>query len=57
MSDEDDRSKESRERQTVADLLHQHTSGAKRRRGNVGSAVVVHDDADGDVQCCHDELA
>lgn len=57
MGDEDDRGKQTRQREAVADLLHQGAGRAQRGRGNVRAAVVVHDDTDGDVQRGHDELA
>jgi hypothetical protein len=57
MSDQDDGRKKTRKRESVANLLHQDTGRSQRRRRDVRSAVVVHDDADGDVDGGHDELA
>ena len=57
MSDQDNGRKKTRKCESVADLLHQDTGGSQRRRCDVRSAVVVHDDADGDVDGGHDELA
>lgn len=57
VSDDDDGSKQTRQRETVAHLLHQDTSRAKRRRRNEGAAVVVYNYTDGNVQRGHDKLA
>ena len=57
MSDQDDGRKKTGKRESVANLLHQDTGGSQRRRCDVRSAVVVHNDADGDVDGGHDELA
>ncbi len=57
MSDQDDGGKQTRKREPVAHFLHQDTCGSQRRRRDVRSAVVIHDDADGDVDRGHDELA
>jgi hypothetical protein len=57
MSDQDDGGKQTRKCEPVAHLLHHDTGGSQRRRRDVRSAVVVHDDTDGDVDRCHDKLA
>lgn len=57
MGDQNDGCEEARQREAVAHFLHEHARGAQRGRGHVRTAVVVDDDADGDVQGCHDELA
>lgn len=57
VSDDDDGSKQTRQRKTVAHLLHQDTGRAKRRRRNKGAAVVVYNYTDGNVQRGHDKLA
>lgn len=49
MSDQDDGGKQTRKRKPVTHLLHQNTCGSQCRRRNVRTAVVVHDDTDGDV--------
>lgn len=56
VSNKDDGGKQTRKREPVADLLHQDTSGSQRRRRDVRSAVVVHNNTDGDVDGGHDEL-
>jgi hypothetical protein len=57
MGDQDDRGEQTWKREAVAHLLHQDTCGTQRGRRDVRSAVVVHDNADGDVDRGHDELA
>src|SRR5690242_13262161 len=57
VGDQHNRGEQARQREAVANLLHQDTGGAQRGRRNERAAVVVHDDADGDVQRSHDELA
>jgi hypothetical protein len=55
--DEHHRGQQAREREAVADLLHEGAGGAERRRRDERPAVDVHDDANGDVQRRHDRLA
>jgi hypothetical protein len=57
MSDQNNGGKQTRKCEPVAHLLHQDTCGSQRRRRDVRSAVVVHDDTDGDVDRGHDKLA
>jgi hypothetical protein len=40
---------QSRDRETIADFLHQNTGGSECRRSNVVAAVVVHNNADGKI--------
>ena len=56
VSDEDDGGKQTRKREPVTHLLHQDTCGSQRRRRDVRSAVVIYNNADGDVNGGHDEL-
>lgn len=48
---------QTRQRKAVADLLHDRTSRAESRRGDVRTAVVVDDNADGEIEASHDRLA
>ena len=49
VSDDGNGSEQTRQRKTVAHLLHQDTSRTKRGRRNKGAAVVVHNHTDGNV--------
>lgn len=48
---------QTQDRNSVADLLKQRSSRSKSGRCDVGAAVVVDDDTDGDVCRGHDALA
>lgn len=57
MDDERGGDDETGQSQAVADPLHHDAGGAEGRGGDVGTAKVVDDDADGDVGDGHDALA
>lgn len=57
MSNQDDGGKQTRKRKPIAHLLHQDTRRAKRRRRDVRSTIVVHNNANGDIDRSHDGLA
>lgn len=48
---------QTRNSKTVADFLHQDSSRSKGRRSNIVAAVVVHDDANGEVNAGRDSTA
>lgn len=57
MSVECSRDNQTRKSQTVADLLDGLSSGSESRRGDVGTAVVVDNNTDNDVDNSDDALA
>lgn len=57
MNEEQRADQQAREGKSVADLLHDWSSGAKSRGRNVGTAVVVDHNANGNVETSHHGLA
>lgn len=56
MNEQHAASHETRKGDAVADLLHRHTGRTKGGRGNERAAVVVHNDADNEVDEGHHDL-
>ena len=57
MSNKDNGGKKTRKREPIAHLLHQDTRRAQRRRRDVRSTEVVHNNPNGDIDRSHNGLA